>query len=65
MFTDDDGSFRVDLLSANFSQRKTIGQVAVTPPDDASLAGKVIAGVVLETGPDAPDTVLDVILDEE
>lgn len=64
VLTDDDGRFRVDLLSEVYSQRKTQGQVDVTPPDGSSLAEKVIAGVVLETGPGAPETQLDVILDE-
>lgn len=64
VLTDDDGAFRVDLLSENFSQRKTTGQVTVTPPEGSSLAVKVVAGVVLETGPGAPETVLDVTLDE-
>lgn len=64
-FTDDDGGYRIELLSIGFSQRKTIGQVTVTPPEGASLAEKVVAGVVLETGPDDPGTVLDVILDAQ
>lgn len=64
VLTGDDGGFRVDLLSANFSQRKTPGQATVTPPAGSSLAEKVVAGIVLETGPDEPDTVFDVILDE-
>lgn len=64
VLTADDGGFQVDLVSANFSQRKTTGQVTVTPPEGSSLAEKVVAGVVLETGPDAAETVLDVILDE-
>lgn len=63
VLTGDDGGFRVDLLSENFSQRKTTGQVTVTPPEGSSLAMKVVAGVVLETGPEAAETVLDVILD--
>lgn len=65
VFTDDDGDYRIELFSVGFSQRKTIGQVTVTPPEDASLAEKVVAGVVLETGPDDPDTVLDIVLDEQ
>lgn len=65
VFTDDGGDFRIELLSVGFSQRKTIGQVTVTPPEDAPLAEKVVPGIVLETGPDDPDTVLDVILDEQ
>jgi len=62
-FTDGDGDYRIELLSVNFTQRKTTGRVTVTPPEGSSLAEKVVAGVVLETGPDDPDTVLDVILD--
>lgn len=65
VFTDDDGDYRIELFSIGFSQRKTIGQVTVTPPEDASLAEKVVAGIVLETGPDDPDTVVDIILDEQ
>lgn len=61
----DDGGFRVDLLSPNFTQRKTTGQVTVTPPEGSSLAERVVAGVVLETGPGAPEAVLDVVLDEQ
>lgn len=64
VLTGDDGGFRVDLISASFSQRKTTGQVTVTPPAGSSLAEKMVAGVVLETGPDEPDTVVEVILDE-
>lgn len=65
VLSDDDGDFRVDLLSANFSQRKTTGQAIVTPPEGSSLAEKVVAGIVLSTGPDDPETVLDVTLEEE
>lgn len=65
VLTDDDGDFRIQLLSANFSQRKTTGQVTVTPPEGSPLAERVVAGVVLETGPGAPETVLDVVLDEQ
>lgn len=65
VFTDDDGDYRIELVSIGFSLRKTIGQVTVTPPEDASLAEKVVAGVVLETGPDDPDTVVDIVLDEQ
>jgi hypothetical protein len=64
-FTDGNGDYRVELLSVNFTQRKTTGQVTVTPPEGSSLAEKVVAGVVLETGQNDPDTVLDVILDEQ
>ncbi len=64
VLTDDNGAFRVELLSENFSQRKTTGQVTVTPPEGSSLAQKVVAGVVLETGPGATETVLEVTLDE-
>lgn len=64
VLTGDDGGFRVELLSQNFSQRKTTGEVTVTPPEGSSLAMKVVAGVVLETGPGAAETVLEVILDE-
>jgi hypothetical protein len=39
--------------------------VTVTPPENSSLAEKVVTGVVLETGPDDPDTILDIILDEQ
>jgi hypothetical protein len=65
VLTGGDGGFRVELLGFNFSQRKTTGQVTVTPPENSSLAEKVVTGVVLETGPDDPDTILDIILDEQ
>lgn len=64
VLTGDNGDFRVELLGVNFSQRKATGQVTVTPPQGSSLAERVVAGVVLETGPGDPETVLDVILDE-
>jgi hypothetical protein len=63
--TDASGMFRVEMISFNFSQRETTGEVSVSPPRVSGLADTVVTDVVLRTGPDDPNSALNVVLAEE
>lgn len=63
--TDANGMFLVELISVNIPQRETTGQVSVSPPSASGLADTVVTDVVLRTGSDDPNSVLNVVLAEE
>lgn len=65
VMTDANGMFLVELISVNIPQRETTGQVSVSPSSASGLADTVVTNVVLRTGPDDPNSVLNVVLAEE